>query len=49
MAIASACRARPLARDRQHRFRFYGGSDLGNDGGAVAHDQPAHGEPNPSC
>jgi 1,4-alpha-glucan branching enzyme len=24
--------------------RFYGGSDLGNDGGAVAHDQPAHGE-----
>ena len=24
--------------------RFYGGSDLGNDGGAVALDQPSHGE-----
>jgi 1,4-alpha-glucan branching enzyme len=24
--------------------RFYGGSDLGNDGGAHAHDQPSHGE-----
>jgi 1,4-alpha-glucan branching enzyme len=24
--------------------RFYGGSDLGNDGSAVATDQPAHGE-----
>jgi len=24
--------------------RFYGGSDLGNDGGADAHDQPSHGE-----
>ncbi len=24
--------------------RFYGGGDLGNDGGAVTHDQPSHGE-----
>lgn len=24
--------------------RFYGGSDVGNDGGAVAHDLPSHGE-----
>jgi 1,4-alpha-glucan branching enzyme len=24
--------------------RFYGGSDLGNDGAVVAHDQPSHGE-----
>jgi 1,4-alpha-glucan branching enzyme len=25
--------------------RYYGGSDLGNDGGVHAHDQPSHGQP----
>ena len=43
---ASACRAAAAgARSLNTDSRFYGGSDVGNDGGVATEPMPSHGEP----